>query len=348
MDEGRERIDSLSAFTRILQATSAWTVDSLLDDPRLDQLITRLAVDDRELALLMQARSALLWSGALELAPRREVVDWRSGLEKILAFDPPRLEVAASASEWARVPSERILATSPKRSHDDAVLYPQTPSPLVLLDRDDEYVSVRSGILNFGHQGASFVRLSSPPTQEQTNAWCQEILSSDEPNPWSSERIYPHLDWAWTEHPIQREGAALLWTKLDLELGLVWLGLRCAAQRGDGVRLHDGRILLSIGNGVVVVLHLREAPGAGESVRAAIVHRGPPEGYEDRWRDQWMPRMTESSEVHMLRDLIFLASEMVLRIEVIHSTFLSHLQSEQMARCGFGPSVIGESGTGTS
>jgi hypothetical protein len=57
----------------------------------------------------------------------------------------------------------------------------------------------------------------------------------------------------------QREPiGSLPWEKADQQLGLTWLALQMATRSAPAVRLHDGRVLLQVSDGIVARVDVRE------------------------------------------------------------------------------------------
>lgn len=248
------------AFTRLRAAVSRWTVGDFEADPFLDRLLLRLDPDGHERLAFLHARAALLIEQQFRPQRGRPIEDWRPRLARLLAHDVPaatlRLVVDQERSgSYLTVagPSWVDVALRGAPSDANSLKYPRPAAVEAVPISRDETVLVATpneGRHSRDRRKPQIVALDLETTPPDVGSAAERWLDSFEE--WRSHSGYE------LRSDDREQIGSLPWKEADRQLGLTWLALQMAARAAPAVRLHDGRVLLQVGDGIVARVDLRE------------------------------------------------------------------------------------------
>lgn len=247
------------ALERLRESIATLTMDDLIADPHLERAIA--AVDQIELDRIPLAHAAawLLRQGPLAAAPSLRETDWRAALATLTSGAVPPASLLATPDPDSILLSEARLSRA--RAADLSELAVTRPaSRQLLVTRSDSMFRLSTRSL-----GAPAGRI------DDVEAWqnaLEQCLSSrtyqrsrPDERPWTGGMESPRA---------APPDVGRTWLELDKVMAGVWLALRRASAATEAVEIHGGAILIHIGAGIAIELHVRRHAASGDAVTAAF------------------------------------------------------------------------------
>lgn len=246
------------ALGRLRAAIERWTQGDFEADPFLHGMISRLDPGGREQLAFLHARALLLRQ---PLSPREGglVEDWRAALMRLLVHDvpPAMLRLEHSSKEPSRywtVAAPPLIedALRGRSQRDVGVLKHPRPAlaSSVSIARDETAV-LASELASYDTDKSAIRALdvAGGPRGTAGEQWLDAFEAWTEGRSatgpfFSALKIEPVGPFPWDE--------------ADLHLGFIWLALRAAIRSTPAIELHDGRVLLPIGEGLAVRVDVYE------------------------------------------------------------------------------------------
>lgn len=247
------------ALQRLQSIIARLTIDDLIADPHLEQAIAAVDKDDLDHVPLAHAAAWLLRAEEVASAPVIPEAEWRGALAALTSCAaPPASLLAASDSDWVLLSEPRL---SRARAGDLGELAITPPAgKRLLVTRSDKmfYLSTRT--------------LSKTPARliHDVDAWqdaLEQCLLSR-----TYQRARPD-ERPWDQHSGPRPTSPDVrrtWQELDRMMAGVWLALRRASGSDEAVEMHSDAILVHVGAGISIELHVRRHAAAGNGVIAAF------------------------------------------------------------------------------
>jgi hypothetical protein len=296
-----------NALELLLGAVESMTLDDWRDDPLLLATIKRLAGGDPEQRkLLLHARATVLLGAKPVPAKPTPLADWREPLKAMLKGDPPaaqlHFDVQLKPAKWIGARCDLTPVVFPdgrmflKELEDVAPLYWVPPLATPLMNRTEQlHVFFPKQMYESSYN--DHYRQSGPaalvPITEELARSHERWLEFAEASPWLGGSVARALELSRDNarylmppriDPWNKQIVALghLWPQADLELAAAWLVLRRAVHDGDATRLHDGRVLLELGGGILAVIEARQHGENSEASVASLRLPLMPDAYEKK------------------------------------------------------------------
>jgi hypothetical protein len=302
------------ALVRLRAAVEGWTQGDLEADPFLHRLIPRLDPGGQERLAFLHARALLLRQ---PLSPQEGglVEDWRAALERLLEHDVPpamlRLESSSNASRyWTVAAPAWIEAALRGSSQEDASVLKHLRSALagaVPIARDEAVLA--SERERYGRESAiRILDVAGVPLSTAGEQWLDAFES------WTEGR---HVQGPFFSSLDSTPIGPFPWDEADRHLGLIWLALRGAIPSAPAVKLHDGRVLLPIGDGLAARVDVYETVERVEL--RALLDVSADHGRSGRWELSGVASGIRSIELEIPRRVILLGEQLRAEIEIFGS-----------------------------